>query len=161
MYGFQTIAFLKDYNFLYLISERVQRLNYPGRLTSDMTFIEQSGNIGLLIAYVISWFIASKRNWNWINSVIVFAVAFLLENFVVLKSVALHKAFLNPGGLFKVYAFWAHLACGLGLLAIGCVLFFWKRIIIFIDKQNLPPAPELIKGSMAARKAGRTASKAK
>jgi hypothetical protein len=136
MYGVQTLAFSHDYKFLYYGSERVMRLNFPGRFEADMTFIEQFGNIGLVIAYIISWAISSKRNWHWINSTVVFVVMFLLENLLVLKSPGVHAIFLRSGGLFKVYSLWGHLVIGIVLIAASLSLFFAKRVVRYISYET-------------------------
>ena len=152
MYGFEVLAFSHDYKFLYYGTQRVMRLNFPGRFEGDMNFIEQLGNIGLIVAYIISWAISSKRNWLWINCTVIFVVLFLLENLVVLKSTYLHNVFLGAGGLFKVYNLWAHIVLGVVLLAIGVLLFFAKRIQRYISYDTQKDKQKLKDAKRAARK---------
>lgn len=112
------------------------RLNFPGRFEADMTFIEQAGNIGLLIAYIISWTISLKRNWHWINSTVIFVAMFLLENLLVLKLPGVHAIFLHSGGLFKVYSLWGHLVIGILLIAASLLLFFATRVVRYISYET-------------------------
>jgi hypothetical protein len=152
MYGFEVLAFSHDYKFLYYGTQRVMRLNFPGRFEADMNFIEQAGNIGLIIAYIISWSLSYKRNWHWINSTLIFVILFLLENLVVLKSPYLHSVFLGAGGIFKVYNLWAHIVLGIILLAVGVLLFFTKRIVRYISYETQKDKQKAKEAKRAARK---------
>ncbi len=80
-HGVQTLAFLKDPSFgspqLNAFIEAGQKPRYA----IDKTFIEQMGNIGLLFAYVLAWYIAWKRGWHWLNDVLAFVIAFGLGYF--------------------------------------------------------------------------------
>lgn len=143
MYGFQMISFLHDYDFLY--SQHTLLLNSPGRFDYDMVIIEQSGSFGLIAAYITSFFISSKQGWHWINSALVFIVAFLLENFVLLHWVKFHNNYLSQGGLFHVFSKWGHLALGIALLSFGVLLIISKKVIKYIngnsakDKKKVAP----------------------
>jgi hypothetical protein len=136
IYAFQTLGFLHDYKFLFMIQERVNRLNFPDRFNADMIFIQQAGNIGLLAAYVISWTISTNRNWHWINSVFIFLLAFVIKNFVLVKWSSYNNVFMSPGGVFKVYSIWGHVAIGLIAIAVGLVIFFSKALIRYIEKNS-------------------------
>ena len=130
----QTFAFLHDYTFLFMFVEHINRLNFPERYKADLTIIEQAGNIGLLVGYVISWFISNKKKWHWINSLVIFLLVFLLKNFFLNNFI--NHIFLVRGGPFKIYTVWGHILFGTALTAIGLVLFFSKRVIRFIDPTN-------------------------
>jgi len=131
VWAFQTFAFLHDYTFLFMTAEHITRLNFPERYKADLMIVEQAGNIGLLVAYVISWYISNKKNWHWINSLVIFLLLFLLKNFVLHNF--LNNIFLVRGGAFKIYTVWGHILLGTALIAVGLVLFLSKRIIRFID----------------------------
>ena len=132
-YAFQTLSFLHDYDFLYKISEHTNRLNFPDRFNADMRLIEQAGNFGLIVAYIISWAVSSKRNWFWANSALVFVLWFSLKNFVFIHWHYYNYTIISPGGPFKIYSFWGHIVLGTALLALGLVLFFSKRISNYVD----------------------------
>lgn len=138
IWGFETLAFLHHYDFLFSIAQHINRITFRDQFNADLEFVVQAGNIGLLIAYVISWIISNKKHWHWINSAIIFLLAFLLKNFIM--SSFLDKIFLTPGGPFKIYSMWGHIVMGIALLGLGSLLFFSKRIIRFID-----PAGKAIK----------------
>jgi len=131
IWGFETLAFLHDYDFLFSVAQHINRITFRDQFNADLEFIVQAGNIGLLVAYVSSWVVSNKRNWHWVNSVIIFVLAFLLKNFLL--SSFLDKTFLTPGGPFKIYSISGHLLLGIALIALGSLLIFFKRIIRFID----------------------------
>jgi hypothetical protein len=133
-WAFQTLGFLHDYNFLFLASEHITRLNFPQRFDDDMEVIEQVANIGLLIAYIISWSLSNKRNWHWVNSVTIFILAFLLKNFIL--RVYIDRAFLVRGGPLRLSGYWGHLLTGVILVVIGLALFYSRRIIAYINRGN-------------------------
>jgi hypothetical protein len=151
MYGFFILAFLHDYNFLHLTSERTMLLNDKGRFITDKEFIRQSGNFGLLAGYIISWVISTKRNWHWVNSVIIFIPAFVLYNLGYLGWNFVHDFFQTPGKLFRSDSIGYYVTSGLVMLAIGCLIIFSKRLMRYIDRGN----PNSIKGNEADRKAAK------
>jgi len=132
-YAFQTLAYLHDYNFLRLPSERMIRLNFPARGQSDMVFIGQAGNFGLMVAYIISWFIATKRNWHWLNGIVAFLIAFTLTNLGYFGWNFVHGIFRTPGKLFPVNSMWGYLLNGAIMIALGCLLLLSKRMIRYIE----------------------------
>jgi hypothetical protein len=135
-YAFQTLAFLHDYNFLYLPSERMMRLNLPARRAVDMNFIKQAGNFGLLAAYVISWFVADNKNWHWLNGVISFLITFTLCYFGWFGWSFLHTIFQAPEKLFAPTSMWGYLSAGLFMIGLGLLLLLSKRVIRYIDGPN-------------------------
>ena len=151
-YAFFTLAFLHDYAFLHLSSEHMLLLNDRGRFIRDKEFIRQSGNFGLLAAYIISWSISSKRNWHWINSVIIFVLAFGLYNLGYLGWNLVHGFFQQPAKLFPVNSVWGYLTDGLILLAIGLILLFSKGIIRYIDHSTAKDKQKAVANKKAARK---------
>jgi len=150
IWAFETLAFLHDYDFLFSVAQHMNRITFRDQFNADLEFIVQAGNIGLLAGYVISWIISNKRNWHWINSVVIFVVAFLLKNFLL--NSFLDKTFLTPGGPFKIYSWTGHLLLGLGLVAAGLFIFFFKAIIRFIDAGNRAGKKDASKGKPAAAK---------
>jgi hypothetical protein len=133
-WGFQTLSFLHDYNFLFLSAEHITRLNFPQRLAHDMEIIEQVANIGLLIAYVISWILSNKKHWHWLNSGAIFILIFLLKNFIL--RVYIDRIFLVRGGPLRLSGYWGHLLTSVILVVMGLALFFSRRIIAYIDRGN-------------------------
>ena len=130
IYAFHTLSSLYDYSFLYTAAEHLNRTNDPQRFASDMYIINESGAIGLIVAYIISWQISLRRNWFWLNSVIVFAIAFVLKYNNLLGWSSLQHVFLAPGHVFRVNSIACFLTNGLIMLAIGLVLFFLKGITL-------------------------------
>jgi hypothetical protein len=98
-----------------------------------VAFIEQAGNIGLVVAYIISWSICTKRDWFWLNSVIIFVIAFILRNLGWLGWKYLNHIFYVPGKIFKEHSIWGYITDGLIMLAIGLVIFFSKKLTRYID----------------------------
>jgi predicted permease len=128
-------------------------LNDKGRFLTDKEFIRQSGNFGLLAAYIISWVLSTKRNWHWVNSVIVFLLAFTLYNLGYWGWNFLHVIFQAPGKLFPKNSIGEYLTNGLILLAIGVVILFSKGLMRYIDKH---PSSVIKNGNKADRKAAKT-----
>lgn len=140
-YAFQTLAFLRDAAFFNPAVVHINHLQFPDRFTYYVTFIHQLGNIGLLVAYIISWFISSKRGWHWINCTLIFLFLFVMGNVHIRGDYYLgwsHLAqfFLAPGKLFILGSKWSYILNGGLMLAIGCLLFFYKPLIRFIDRGN-------------------------
>ena len=150
IYAFQTLAFLHDYSFLYLGQDSITQDNLPARFDRDMELIRQAGNIGLLVAYIISWSISTKRDWFWLNSVIIFLLAFALKNLGWLGWKYLDHIFMAPAKLFIEHSVWGYLTSGLIMIAIGSLLFFSKRIIRYIDAH-----PSTVKKVKTNKKVGR------
>ncbi len=131
MYAFQEAAFLRDYKFMYL--DHFGRMNAPFRYDADMALVEQAGNIGLILAFILSWVISGRKNWHWINSVIVFVATFAIENLWLLRWKKFHDIYLSPGGLFKAFSISAHVAVIVILLAVAGLLIYSKPIVRFIS----------------------------
>jgi hypothetical protein len=135
-YAFQSYAFLKDRAFAEPTLNGLIKAAQKPRYDIDKTFIEQMGNIGLLVAYVISWYISTKRGWHWINGVIAFLIAFALGSFNWFGWDHLSGIFLAPGRLFGQTSVWNFLVSGTILLIPGLLLLFWKKIQLFIGRGN-------------------------
>jgi len=132
-YAFQTLAFLHDYNFLFLPADHMARINSSGRKDSDLLFVSQAGNFGLVAAYVISWFVANKRNWHWLNGVIVFLITFTLTNLRYFGWNFLHVIFQAPGKIFAINSIWSFITDGIIMIAIALLLLLSKRVIRYIE----------------------------
>jgi hypothetical protein len=150
-YAFQTFAFLHDHTFFNPILERVNRLQFPDRYNFDKTLIQQMGNAGLIVAYVIAWFIASKWNWHWINSVIVFVIAFALGNLNWFGWDTLSVIFLAPGKLFGINTIGSLLTNGVIMLALGLLLLFLKNVNVYINNGD-PGQKRKIEADKKARR---------
>jgi len=134
LYGFHTIATLYDYSFLYtkqppfMTQVLIQR-----KLESDMLIINEAGIIGLVLAYIISWRLSVKQNWFWLNSVLIFLIAFSLTAFDLLGWKQLRPICMFPGRVFEINS-QPYLIMNVAImLAVGCFLFFNKRVIGFIN----------------------------
>jgi hypothetical protein len=150
VFAFQTLAYLKDFNFIFSPSQSMSRLNIPQRFYADMEFIAQIGNLGLLAGYVISWTISSKRNWHWANSVIVFVLLFVLKNFVLTHWGYYANVVIRPGGPFNIYSMWGHIVLGIVLLGIGLALLFSKKVISYIEASKPEVKQPVKKGKARA-----------
>jgi hypothetical protein len=146
IYSFQVLVYLHDYNFVSII------LKYPKnpekwpfdahRFYNDILWLGLSKYIGLLTGFLISLAICIKRHWFWLNSLIVFLVAFLLSRFYLFGWRYLKHIFLAPGSLFKENSFRYFLVNGLIMLIIGLVLFFlsyWAKFMTGNRKANNEP----------------------
>jgi hypothetical protein len=147
-FAFQTLAYLKDFNFIFLTFQHLALISGPQRFYADMEFVAQLGNLGLLAGYVISWTICSKSNWHWANSVIIFALLFLLKNFVFTHWGYYANVVIRPGGPFKIYSMWGHIVLGIILLGIGLALLVSKRVISYIEAAK-PEVKQPIKKTKA------------
>jgi hypothetical protein len=150
MYGAQMFGFIFDYKFLFL--DHTNRINYPSRMDSDMAIVEQVGNFGLILSFILSWVISSRKNWHWINSIIVFVLTFAIENWVLLRWTKFHNIYLSPGGLFHVFSKWGHIAEGTILLVVGLSLLFLKAITRFISHDTAKDKEKAKAAKKAARK---------
>jgi hypothetical protein len=135
-YGTETLAFLYDRALAEPTLGSIIHITQKSRYESDEVFIRQMGNIGLLAAYVISWFVSSKKGWHWINGVIAFVIAFALGYLNWFGWDHLSGIFLAPGRIFKRTSAWNFIVSGSLMLAIGSLLFFWKKVQLFIDRGN-------------------------
>jgi len=155
------LGFLYDYKFLELLSrynvfdlmkhnnyEEVrtifkdyQNLQFGSRLSMDLVYAALTGLAGILIGFVISLLISIKNKWFWVNSLIIFLATFgvyFLDRFYWYH---IRFALMFPGKLFKSNQAY-NLTSGLFLLAIGLILFFWNRIVRFIDgRKDASPSP--------------------
>ncbi len=151
-YAFFTLAFLYDYDFMHSASEHMLYINDKGRQVGDKELYFQAGNFGLLAAYIISWWFSSKRNWHWINAVIIFMVSFALYNFGYWGWNVLHSIFQIPGSVFPKNSKGSYLTNGMVMLGIGLAIFFINGIKRYIDNGN---ASSAVKGNKADRKAAK------
>jgi hypothetical protein len=68
--------------------------------------------------------------------VVIFLLAFVIKNFVLVKWSSYNNVFMSPGGVFKVYSIWGHVAIGLIAIAVGLAIFFSKALIRYIEKRS-------------------------
>jgi len=150
-FAFQTFAFLHDYQFFNPLMERLNRLQFPDRYKMDITIIRQAGNFGIVAAYVIAWFTASKRNWHWINGVIAFVIAFALGNTNWFGWDTLSPIFLAPGKLFGVNTVPSLVINGIILLAIGLLFLLLKKVNNFVNNGD-PGYKKAVEADKKARR---------
>lgn len=140
-HGVQTIAFCKDPPYGDFDSNAIIKVYQKFRFDIDKNFIEQMGNIGLILAYVLAWYVSWKKGWHWINDVFAFVIAFALGYFYFLGWNNLPNIFFLPGDPFYVTrgsyhgpSIWSYMIDGAIMLALGVVLLFWGKIQQFIDR---------------------------
>jgi hypothetical protein len=133
-FAFHTLAFLHDNAFFNPVLYQVNRVTFPDRFNADITFIEQAANIGLVLAYIISWFICLKKGWHWINGVIIFVIAFILGNKNWFGWQLVNKVFLTPGRIFHDGSLLIYWTDGLIMLLLGSLLLFLNPVKRFIDR---------------------------
>jgi hypothetical protein len=136
IYGFESLGFLHDHKFFNPLYDRINRVTFPDRYNADKTFVEQAGNIGLVLAYIISWFVCSKKSWHWFNGVIAFVVAFGLNYCNWFGWDHFYKIFLTPGRIFNVGSIWRYITDGGIMVVIGLLLLLLNIVIRFIEKGN-------------------------
>jgi hypothetical protein len=136
IYAFQTLSFLYDFNFL-IFAPVEARLNDSARMNLDMKIVAQAGLLGAIAGYIISWRISLKRNWFWLNSVLIFVLIYVLKLYDLLGWGKMQKVFLLPGHIFRLNTRTFYVTNGLIMLAIGCFLLFSERIKRFIDRKSV------------------------
>ncbi|MEP6611033.1 MAG: hypothetical protein ABJA76_04095 [Mucilaginibacter sp.] len=132
IYGFQTLAFLHDFNFLILLPVEA-RINDVARTNLDMKIVAQAALVGAIVAYVISWRISLKHNWFWLNSVFIFVLIYVLKLYDLLGWNQLQRVFLLPGSIFRLNTRTYYVTNGVIMLAIGSFLLFSGKLKRFID----------------------------
>ncbi len=133
------LGYLYDYDFLEDIMHHNFKSisNHEGptvgeRLSTLLLRAILIGLVGVLISFAISLLLSAKYKWYWVNSSIVFFIAFITCCFHRFYWSHIRFIFQAPGSLFKLD--WANiLANGLVMLTIGLLLFFNKRLIRFIN----------------------------
>ena len=100
----------------------------PSKIAIDAFWINLSKPIGLFAGFLISLAITIKRQWYWVNSLLVFLMSILLLRYHLFGWHYLHYIFLAPGSIFKEYSVGYFLVNGLLMLTIGLLLFFLRRL---------------------------------
>ena len=148
IYAFQTLSYLRSITKFDLLqklihsskSEVYDYLKGKDYATGDLIYYSYlsvlHGLLGLVIAFVVAVLISKKRNWFWINSLIVFIVMYFLWRNEALGWIYLKKIWLSPGKIFHS-AFLYILSNGIILLSVGIFFFFFKGFNDFINKGNL------------------------
>jgi hypothetical protein len=134
IYAFDTLFSLYDYSFQYQSSSYLVSITAQQRYNTDILIVNEFGTLGLIIAYIISWWISSKHNWFWANSVIVLLIAFFLKGQDYLGWGMFKEIFLVPGKIFDLNSRGYLITNGVVMLAIGLFLLLKKQVINYIDK---------------------------
>lgn len=144
IYAFQTLSYLYDTKLVDTIrysnsQDSIKTLTDNGTTTSNLVFLQLyvniSGLIGLLIAFMISLAISIKKHWLWINPLIAFALMYTLYRFDLLGWTYLKQTFWFLGQRFRNSTA-EFLLNGTILLTIGLLIFLLKHPNRFIEKQN-------------------------
>jgi hypothetical protein len=112
------------------------------RLTYLLLWAEGGAIAGLLAGFAVSLFIAIKKHWYWLNSLVVFVVLALLGVLKVSVWQYLKVILLKPGLVFKTFSVGYFLVNGLVMLGLGLLLFFGDKVIIFINS-DWPTSPKV------------------
>jgi hypothetical protein len=150
IYSFQQLAYLTnptEYEGVEILvnsgdkkaSEFLTKNNIgPGQFVSYAFYASEAWVIGLVIAFIISLIISRRRKWFWVNSLIVFFVAFVLKRLHSLGWIYLKQIFLEPGHLFIFNSTALYLLTnGLLLLLLGILAFSFRPFNDFIEKNRL------------------------
>lgn len=139
MYAFETLSYLFHLKILNAAlssnADLEKMMAEKGITTEDLSLFlfwkSISGTIGLFAALLLSLFLSVKRSWFWLNSLLAFALIFLLHWFHVTGWDYLKSIFYYLGSLFANTLF-KFLIDGTILLVPGLFLFFSKSITRFI-----------------------------
>jgi len=134
IYGFDTLGSLWDFRFLYNTNVVVISAIAKDRFNHDIDIINFFGTGGLVIAYIISWWLSVKRDWFWANAVIILLLAFLLKSHDYLAWSSMKSIFLAPGKIIFDNSMVGVIINAAIMIALGSVLLLQKRIVDFIDK---------------------------
>lgn len=132
IFGFRTLSFLHDFGFLVVAPPEVRMIE-TARLNFDMEVGVQVSLLGLVAAYVISGVISLKRDWFWLNSLVIFVLAYALKYNNLLGWTVLQNVFLLPGRVFGESTRAFYIVNGAIMLGLGCLLLFSGKIKRFID----------------------------
>jgi hypothetical protein len=141
IYSFMELAYLHDHKFIMaLLNQPKSWINNPkgwhidvAELTIDIWWISLSQLIGVLTGFILSLAMSIRKHWYWLNSLIVFFVAFSLQRFNLFGWHYVNGIFLAPGRLFKEYSIGYFLVNGLIMLAPGLLLLFLGASVKFIE----------------------------
>jgi hypothetical protein len=138
LYDYKFLEFMINHKFEDEIDKFYKGENVGLRLSMDLVYAAYAGLVAILLAFVISLIISIKHKWFWLNSLIVFLAG--LGSFLVDRFYWNHvkRFFMFPGIPFRS-DWWFNFIGGTFMVAVGLSLFFWKRIIRFIDGRRLQP----------------------
>ena len=145
IFAFETFAYLTDTKLIELFrhsdeqitSTILEKNGIPSSNIADLLFtVTAAGLVGMLLAFIISLVMSIKKHWFWVNSIIALLLFFIPINLGFLSRQSLSKIFWWPGQIFSNTTI-EFLANGIILLAIGLIIFFWKRPKRFIENNNL------------------------
>jgi hypothetical protein len=148
IHAFDTLSYLYNTRLLDIVrhsNSQDFKQNFIDNYVSaaDLTYFvfwtNISGFIGLIVAFVISVAISIKRNWFWLNSLIVLVVTYVLYRVDLLGWSYLKKFFWRFGQTFSDIKV-EFIVNGALLLMIGLLIFFLKRPNTFIESRRLASA---------------------
>ncbi len=152
IYSFEQFSYLHDIEFWTTILthsrswlENPRNWNFgAGRLSLNLLWLGLSGFVGFLIAFAISLTITIKKDWFWVNSLIVFLVGCVLGLSDSLGWRYLKTIFLAPGRLFNSNTILYVIANGIVMLTLGLLLFFLNGMQRFVRPKIIPGTIEEI-----------------
>jgi hypothetical protein len=149
VHAFTTLSFLYDTRFIVAYKTGYEAAGYAliakrvtiPDLMNFIYWVDVSGVLGLLAAFIISLVISLKRGWFWVNPVIVLIAIEIIRRFIKHGKLLLAPldwliSLTNNNPILQVAI------KGILLLAAGTFLFFFPRLIRFIEKGLPQPVPE-------------------
>lgn len=140
--------FLNDLNFIELINKygpgewikyAVKEEDFSARIGYFTVWINLSGFIGLLLAFIMSLILTIKNKALWINALSVFIIAFFLRRFGFFDNKVVSGIFFSPGNFVSHFGVqYKFITNGVILTLAGLFIFFsrWTNRFIFCDHKR-------------------------
>jgi len=148
IFAFYEFAYLLNIDFYNVIKksssldsenfkELMKQKNWTyGKLISKMYYLNLFWVVGLFVSFTISLIINKRQKLYWVNSLIVFILAYVLGKNDLLGWNYLKIIFLKPGNIFKNSELYL-LTNGFVLLFIGIFIFYFGKSNEFVKTKNI------------------------
>jgi uncharacterized membrane protein YkgB len=150
--AFREFMYISDYQYFKSAYKLIEKNNWHfdgHRIETDINNIDYAGLVGIVLAFIISLAISIKRRWFWVNSLLVFLIAFLTARFVVKIPLGFYISYLYFHTLHR----WVELTVTATIiLSIALGLFFSRYSMKFIDTGAYKkPQPDLSDSSFPTK----------
>ena len=144
MYAMKTIMLLYDVELIEL-EDRIKDINWFLRIrqtkSSDEIFnyilwTSIGGAIGIFISFIISLIISLRKKWFWLNSLIAFAIIFILRRTARIESDYSDYSNFLPGHFFSIKT---EIILNSTLLIIMGILIFTSKLSNKLIQDGLKP----------------------